>query len=116
VLVTFSDLPSLVQLGGGIPTPLAVELATTAEGPLSLRLRAAFSDEGQARAFAAEWPQILARYRSLTALFGLSTALDGLTLEVHGAEAQLQGRIPEAQVRLALRWVLPLLPHPPPPQ
>jgi hypothetical protein len=116
VLVTFADLPSLVQLGGGIPTPQAVELASTADGALSLRLRAVFQSDDEARAFAAQWPQILARYRSLTALLGLSTALDGLKLEVHGSEAQLQGRIPEAQVRLALRWVMPLLPHPPPAQ
>jgi hypothetical protein len=116
VLVTFADVPALLQLGAGIPTPQALELATTAEGPLSLRLRAAFQNEAEARAFAAEWPQILARYRSMAALLGLSTALDELRLEVHGSEAQLSGRIPEAQVRLALRWLMPLLPHRPPPQ
>lgn len=115
VLVTLSDVPSLLNFGGGIPTPQSIALATTAEASPSLRVRIAFKSEDEARAFAAQWPQIMARYRGLTGLLGLSTALDGIALSSHGDEIDLAGRIPEAQLQLAIRWIVPLLPHAPPP-
>jgi hypothetical protein len=52
----------------------------------------------------------------LTALLGLASALDGIQIDHKGSEVQLTGRIPEAQLRLAFNWLVPLLPHPPPPQ
>ena len=115
VLVTLSDVPSLVHFGGGIPTPLAIALATTADGSPSLRVRLVFADEREAQAFATQWPQILARYKALTGLLGLSTALDGIALSQNAAEVQLAGHIPEAQLKLAINFIVPLLPHPPAP-
>ena len=113
VLVTLSDVPSLVHFGGGIPTPLAIALATTAAGSPSLRVRLVFADEREAQAFAVQWPQILARYKSLTGLLGLSTALDGIAMTQHAVEVQLAGHIPEAQLKLAINFIVPLLPHQP---
>ncbi len=115
VLVTLSDVPSLLHFGGGLPTPLAIALATTAEASPSLRVRVAFANDGDASAFAAQWPQILARYKAMTGLLGLSSALDGITIATHAAEVELAGHIPEAQLKLAINWIVPLLPHPPPP-
>ena len=42
-------------------------------------MRIAFKSADEAGAFAAQWPQIMARYRGLTGLLGLSTALDLIT-------------------------------------
>ena len=115
VLVTLSDVPSLVHFGAGLPTPLTIALATTAEAAPSLRVRLAFASEADAQNFAAQWPQIHARYKAMTALLGLSSALDGMTLTTHAMEVELAGHIPEAQLKLAINWIVPLLPHPPPP-
>jgi hypothetical protein len=116
VLVTLSDAPALVHFGGGIPTPQALALATTAEASPSLRVRIVFATKDEADAFARQWPAIVGRYRALTALLGLGAALDGIALQTKENEVELMGRVPEAQVRLAIHWIVPLLPHPPPPQ
>jgi hypothetical protein len=114
--VTLADVPSLLRFGGGIPTPQAIALATTADGSPAVRVRVLFATKDEADEFARQWPAIVGRYRSLTALLGLATALDGIALHTKENEVELAGRVPEAQVRLAIRWIVPLLPHPPPTQ
>jgi hypothetical protein len=115
LLVTLSDVPSLVHLGAGLPTPQSIALATTVEASPSLRVRIVFANPDEARTFAAQWPQILARYRAMTGLLGLATALDGIAMSSHDDEVELAGRIAEAQLNLAIRWIVPLLPHAAPP-
>lgn len=114
VLVTLQDLPSLVSFGREIPTPLALALATTAEASPSLRVQLVFARPEEAAEFARQWPQILGRYRTATALIGLSPALDGLTLSTHEAIVELQGQVAESQLRLALNFARALLPPPNP--
>lgn len=114
VLVTLADAPSLVSFGGGLPTPLAIALAATAEASPALRLQVIFADADAAQKFVDAWPQILSRYRTATALLGLSSALDGLKLSSDGAKVELAGRVPEGQMRLALNFARALVPQPAP--
>jgi hypothetical protein len=113
VLVTLSDAPALLRFGDGLPTPQTLALALTAEASPALRLRAAFATDEEAARMEREWPAILQRYRSNPAIAftGLAPALDDLKLSRKGAELSIQGRIPESQTRLALSWVVRLLPH-----
>jgi hypothetical protein len=113
LMVTIADVQSLMQFGGGLPTPLAMALAITADGSPSLRLKAVFRNGDDAARFVAEWPQIVARWRSATVLLGLAPALDGLTIAQHDAEAEVVGRLPEAQLRIGLGFVNSILPHHP---
>jgi hypothetical protein len=110
LLLTVPDVPSLLSFGSELPTPLALALATTAEASPSLHAQLVFANDKEAQRFAAAWPEILARYRTATALLGLSTALDGLKLTTHDATLELVGQIPEAQMRLALNFAKALLP------
>lgn len=112
VLVTLSDAPSLVQLGGGLPTPQAIALAATADASPALRVRVLFATPAEAQTFARQWPQIVARFRTATALLGLAPALDGISIDTKDNDVELTGRIPEAQVRLGLTWAAALLPRP----
>jgi len=112
VVVTLSDAPSLLRLGDGLPTPLAMALAVTGDASPSLRLKLVFAGADDAERFAGAWPLILQRWRQRTALLGLSPALDGLKLERDGAQLELAGRVPEAQTRLALAFARAFLPHP----
>ncbi len=112
ILVTLLDAPALMRFGDGLPTPLAMALALTAEGSPALRLQAVFASEADAIKMEQAWPEILKRFRSATALLGLSSALDGMHLSRKEAELEVEGRIPEAQMRLALAWVRALLPTP----
>ncbi|HZS40129.1 MAG TPA: hypothetical protein VFF06_25035 [Polyangia bacterium] len=112
VVVTLSDAPSLVRLGDGLPTPLAVAVALTGDASPSLRLKLVFAGADDAERFEAAWPTILTRWRQRTALLGLAPALDGLKLERTDAQLELQGRVPEAQTRLALAFARAVLPHP----
>jgi hypothetical protein len=112
VLLTVPDVPSLLSFGDELPTPLALALATTAEAAPSLRAQLVFADDKAAQRFAAAWPEIVARFRTATALLGLSSALDGIKLTTHEATLELAGQIPEAQVRLALNFAKALLPPP----
>lgn len=113
LLVTFSDVPSLIKLGDGLPTPGALALAATAEGAPALRVKAVFASDDEAERMERALPDILKRYRSATALLGLSSALDGMAVTRRGAEIEIEGKVPEAQFRLALSWVRALLPPPP---
>lgn len=123
ILGTISDVQSLVRLGDGLPTPLAGAVALTLEASPAVRVRATFANEADAARMEAEWPRILARYRSLTAILGLASALDGLKIARRGAELELAGRLPAAQVKLALDLSRMLVPQaqqpapaaPPPP-
>ncbi len=112
LLVTLADVPALLQFGSGLPTPLALGLAATADGSPELRVKAVFSSEADAARMEAAWPEVLGRYRSLTALIGLSRALDGMKLERHGIEIEIAGRVPENDLRLALSLARALLPKP----
>jgi hypothetical protein len=103
-----------VSFGGGLPTPLAMALATTADASPSVRAQLVFADARAAQTFADQWPEILRRYRTATALLGLSTALDGLKLSAHEAVVELAGTIPEAQVKLGLNFARALVPQPQP--
>lgn len=111
VLVTLSDAPSLVHLGAGLPTPQAIALAATADASPAVRVRVVFANADEARQFARAWPEILQRYRSATALLGLSRALDGIAIEQKEEDVELTGRIAEVQMRLGLNWVRALLPQ-----
>jgi hypothetical protein len=113
VLVTLSDAPALVRFGAGLPTPQAVALAATAEASPSVRVRVVFATAAEAEAFVHAWPEIMQRYRSATALLGLSRALDGFSIDAKDRDVELTGRIPEAQVRLGLNWARAALPQPP---
>jgi hypothetical protein len=111
--VGMADVPSLMHFGGGLPTPLAMALAMTADGSPSLRLKAVFANADEAAQFVAAWPQIIGRWRSATVFLGLATALDGLTIAQHDAEAEVTGRLPEKQLQLGLSWAASLMPHRP---
>jgi hypothetical protein len=110
VLVTLPDVPSLLDFGAELPTPLAIALAVTADASPALHAQLIFADAPAAQRFATAWPEILARYRTATALLGLATALDGIKLTTHEVTVELVGQIPEAQVRLALNFAKALLP------
>jgi hypothetical protein len=112
VLVTLSDAPALLRFGDGLPTPETLALAVTAEASPALRLKAVFANEADAQKLEQAWPEILRRFRTATALLGLSTALDGLRVTRKEAALEIEGRVPEAQMRLALSWVRALLPTP----
>lgn len=112
LVVTLADAPALLRFGGGLPTPRSLALAATADAAPSVRLKVACASESDAQRLEAEWPAVLARYRSATALLGLATALDALKLERHGAELEVAGPVPEAQMRLLLSWARALLPRP----
>jgi len=119
ILGTISDVQSLVRLGDGLPTPLAGAVAITLEASPAVRVRATFASDADAARMEAEWPRILGRYRSLTAIVGLASALDGLKLSRRGAELEIAGRLPAAQVKLALdlsRVLVPQTQPPPQPQ
>jgi hypothetical protein len=111
--VTLSDVPALMHFGGGLPTPLAMALAMTADGSPALRLKAVFASADEAAQFVAAWPQILQRWRSATVFLGLATALDGLTISQHELEAEVVGQLPEKQLQLGLSWAVSLMPHHP---
>lgn len=113
LMVTIADVQSLMHFGGGLPTPLAMALAMTADASPSVRLKAVFHDRDEAARFVDEWPQIVARWRSATVLLGLAPALDGLSIAQHEAEAEVVGRLPEAQLRIGLTFMNSLLPHHP---
>ncbi len=115
MLVTVSDFASLAQLGGGLPTPQAAAIAATADPSPSVRLRLVFADEAEAERFRAEWPDIVARWRSSTMLFGLGGMLDGLAVQRAGADVEVLGRVPEREMRIALSWAKALIPRPPAP-
>ncbi len=115
LLVTLTNPRALLRLKD-LPTPSTLALAVTADAAPSLRLRAGFSTEIDARAFAAAWPEILRRWRSGTALLGLAPALDGIKLLRAPLEVTLEGRIPEGQMKIALSWALAFLPRPPTPR
>src|SRR5205807_2274042 len=72
VLVTLSDAPALVRFGAGLPTPQAIALAATGDASPAVRVRVVFANADEAQAFTRAWPDILQRYRSATALLGLS--------------------------------------------
>ena len=112
VLVTLSDAPALFHFGDGLPTPLTLALAVTAESSPALRLKAVFASEADAIKMEQAWPEILKRFRGATALLGLSSALDGMHLSRREGALEVEGRIPEAQMRLALSWVRAILPTP----
>ena len=114
VLVTLSDVPSLMHFQGGLPTPLALALAVTAEASPSLTLKAVFESEADAEQLEREWPNVMQRFRSMAAIVMLSTALDDLQLERHGQELELKGHIPEQQMRRAMSLLISFLPHAPP--
>jgi hypothetical protein len=114
VLVTLSDAPSLIHFGDGLPTPQAIALAATADASPAVRVRVIFANAAEAQAFGRAWPDILRRYRSATALLGLSRALDDFALTINDAQLELTGRVPEVQLRLALNWVRALIPQSPP--
>ena len=111
LLVTLSNAPSLLRFGAELPTPQSIALAATADPSPSLRAKLVFAMEEEARAFERAWPQILTRYRSATALFGLSSALDGLSLRRSATTLEWTGRLPEAQLRLALSLAEAFLPQ-----
>jgi hypothetical protein len=113
VQVTMADVGALMRFGGGLPTPLAMALAVTADASPALRLKAVFATPEEARQFAAAWPDIVQRWRSATVFLGLSATLDGLAVSRNEAEAEIVGRLPEKQVQLGLSWAASLMPHPP---
>jgi len=113
VLITISDVPSLVRLGDGLPTPLAAAVALTLDASPAVRLKTTFASEADAMRMEREWPQILKRYRTATALVGLTAALDGLVLSRNGADLDLSGRLPATEVRLALQLAHAFVPPPP---
>jgi hypothetical protein len=113
VQVTMGDVPALLHFGGGLPTPLAMALALTADGSPSVHLKAVFASPEEARQFVAAWPEIVARWRSATVFLGLAATLDGLAVSQHDAEAEVMGRLPEKQVQLGLSWAASLMPHHP---
>jgi hypothetical protein len=94
-----------------MPTPRALALAITADASPVLRLRGVFGSDEEARQFAAQWPSIVGRWRSLATFLGLGSALDGLRMEQKGTEVELAGRIAEAQLRLALALARNLVPQ-----
>jgi hypothetical protein len=112
VLVTLSDAPALIRFGDGLPTPQAIALAATGDASPAVRVRVIFANGAEAQAFARAWPQIVQRFREATAMLGLSRALDGFTLDINDAQVELTGRVPEAQMRLGLNWVVALMPPP----
>jgi hypothetical protein len=113
LLVTISDVQELMRFGGGLPTPLAMALAMTAEASPSLRLKAVFASADEAEQLVQAWPEIVKRWRTAVALVGLSPMLDGLTATRHDAEVEIVGRLPEKQMQLALAFALQLAPHNP---
>lgn len=114
ILVTLSDLPSLLRFGDGLPTPQAVALALTADGSALVHLKALFLVDGDAERMEREWPEILRRFRSVATLLKLDTALDDLKLTRTGAQLDVEGRIPQSQLERGLALAVSFLPHPPP--
>jgi hypothetical protein len=113
MMVTVSDLGSLVQLQAGLPTPLAAAVAVTSDASPSLRIHLVFADPTQAGSFAEQWPGIVQRWRSQALLLGLGPMLDGLSVKRENETVEIVGQIPETQMRLALNWIKALLPQRP---
>ena len=82
------------SLRGGLPTPLTIALAVTADAAPALRLKFAFATEGEAAQFAAAWPEIVRRSRQSTMLMGLGGALDGLAVHPRGSEVEIEDASP----------------------
>jgi hypothetical protein len=111
ILVTLSDVPSLARLGDGMPTPLALALALTADGSPLVHLQATFASDDEAERMQQEWPSILSRFRTAAVVVGLSGALDELRLKRNGAQLDVEGRIPESDLKRGLALALAFLPH-----
>jgi hypothetical protein len=101
-----------MRFGDGLPTPETMALALTADASPALRLEVAFGNEADALKMEHAWPDVLRRYRTVTAYLGLSTALDDLKLTRTGPRLALDGHIAAPQMTLALSWAVRLLPHP----
>ena len=111
LLLTASDLGALVRLQNGLPTPLAAALAATADPAPLVRIKLVFAGPDDAHRFEVEWPNIVARYRDATLLFGISSLLDGLVLKRGGVEIEIAGVVAAGQIALALSWAKALLPR-----
>jgi hypothetical protein len=111
VMVSLADVQALLRFGGGLPTPATLALAVTADATPALRLKAVFKSEADAESMERGWPGVMQRYKSSTALLGLSTALDGMRLTRRGAEIEVAGHVPEPQFKLAMGWVRAAIPR-----
>lgn len=110
LLVTLHDAPALLRLGAGLPTPQALALAATADTAPALRVEVRFAVADEARRFAAAWPGVVRRWRSLTALIGLSSALDGLRLRQREKVVEVEGLVAGDSIELGLSWARAFLP------
>ena len=113
VMVTLADAPALIRLGDGLPTPLAIALATTADASPALRAQLVVASDADAEQLEQSWPRLVKQFRMRTALLGLSAALDDLKIDRKNNVIDLSGHVPEAQLRLALSFARAFLPHPP---
>src|SRR5207253_2058770 len=104
----------LVTVGAGLPTPVGIELAASAEAQPAVRASLHFAADVEAALFEAGWPDIKRRWRGTVGLVGLGAMLDGLVVKRTGFDVEIEGRIAESQMRLAMSVVKALLPPPPP--
>lgn len=113
-LLTIADLPALIRVKGGVlPLPRTIRLAMSAEGAPATRLVLSFDDERQAVTFAVSWPDVKEKVADSAPMF--SGVFDDLKLVRNGKEVELAGRLPQAQVTMALGFVKLVTPRQPRP-
>jgi hypothetical protein len=112
LVATVADVPSLVRLGDGLPTPQTLALAATFEDSPAVRVRGHFASEADAEKMLRAWPDMVRRYRTATAFVGLAALLDGMEPAQHGADLEISGRLPAATIRLALQLARAFVPPP----
>lgn len=107
------NLHRLLRLQKGVPTPMQLSLAVSAEQRPAVRLRLVMQSEADAEQILGLWPKWQEKLRGQLFWLGLSRLLSDLHAERRGTQAELVGHLPGDDADALLRFLKMLLPPPP---
>jgi hypothetical protein len=115
LLVRAINLPRLIRLPAGLPTPTAGQLEVRATDPARARLVLSFAGPSAAATALRAAQLELARLQSVLMLrvLGVSALLERLQLRRQGAELQAAVELQQAEVVQLLAWFRSILPQVP---
>lgn len=101
-----------IRLRNGLPTPVSLRLALSADAEPDLHARVELATPEDASQLATALPTIQREMSGRLFWLGLGGLLSGLKFQARGAAVEVSGRLPRGDTAVLLAWIRQFLPPP----
>lgn len=101
-----------IRLRNGLPTPVSLRLAVSADADPEVHARIELMNADEAGQFLAALPGLQRDFSSRLFWLGLGSLLNGLKFQGRSTAVEITGRLPRGDTAVLLAWIRQLLPPP----